>query len=259
MSTQAARLRMKARPRLDGLEERALLSSGLSISLTTNQAVYQPGQPIQFTFTETNNSDHEINTSYGPSVDGFLVSENGNSLWASNAGINPLFIVLDPLEPGQSLTLHSTWNGVPNLPGSPPILAGGTIAVTNQLDPAASATFQIASPLSYALSVDQSQYQVGQPIQIAYTETNSGSQPVSVNVNPASFTIANDGNSGPLWQSPKGVGTSTTETLAPGQSITQTATWNGLSNEAPRRVQTHGARLSSPAPMHPMGSRRPFR
>ena len=134
------------------------------------------------------------------------------------------------LQPGQSLTLHAIWNGVPNQAGSSPILAGGTFSVTNELDPGgASASFQIASPLSYALSVDRSDYQVGQPIQISDTETNMGSQPLSVNVRPASFTIADDLNN-VVWQSAIGSGSSTTQTLEPGQSITQTSTWNGISN-----------------------------
>ena len=230
MRRRVAASKISLRPHVETMEPRALLSSDLSVSLTTDKAVYQPGQPIELTFTETNNSDHEISLSYGPSVDGFVVSEEGQPVWQSNAGANPMFIVLDKLEPGQSLTLHSTWNGVPNQQGSSPILAGGTFTVTNELDPdGPSASFQIASPLSYALSVDQAEYQVGQPIQLSFTETNTGTQPLSINVPPATFTIADDLNN-VVWQSAIGSGSSTIQTLEPGQSIAQTSTWNGISN-----------------------------
>ena len=175
------------RPRVEGLEQRALLSD-LTISLTTDKPVYQPGQPIQFTFTETNNSNHPVNTGDGPSVDGFLVSENGPLVWQSNAGINPLFVRLITLQPGQSFTLKSTWNGVPNQDS--PILAGGTFSVTNQLAPGgASASFQIESALDYSFSVDRSEYQVGEPFQIEFTETNASSQAVTVSVDPTAFEI----------------------------------------------------------------------
>ena len=105
----AAAPRRKRRPRVELLEARALLSS-LSTSLTTNQSVYQPGQPIQMTFTETNTINQPVTIGEGPSIDGFDVTQNGKPVWESNAGVNPLFILVKTLQPGQSLTLipHGT-------------------------------------------------------------------------------------------------------------------------------------------------------
>jgi hypothetical protein len=55
-------------PVLEGLEERTLLAGaqGISVSysLTTNQSVYQVGQPIELNFTETTNCDGR-NQPYG--------------------------------------------------------------------------------------------------------------------------------------------------------------------------------------------------
>jgi Intracellular proteinase inhibitor len=126
---------------LEPLEGRALLS-GLAYSLTTNQTVYQPGQPVVMTFRETNVSNHTISVDSGPSIDGFDVKQGGTLIWRSNAGINPMFILLDPLQPGQSLTLTATWNGVPT-GGSTPV--SGTFEITNQLNSSTSATVTITT------------------------------------------------------------------------------------------------------------------
>src|SRR5262245_27350348 len=92
---------------LEPLEGRALLS-GMAFDVTTNQSVYEPGQPVVMTFRETNVSNHVIPVEEGPSIDGFNVVQGGKLIWRSNAGANPLFIVLDKLQPGQSLMLSAT-------------------------------------------------------------------------------------------------------------------------------------------------------
>ncbi len=142
------------RTRLDvePLEGRTLLS-GLSYSLTTNQATYIPGQPVEMTFQETNNSSQPISVQDGPSIDGFTVTQGGSEVWRSNGGVNPLFIMLEPLQPGQSLTLTATWNGIPTGSSTP---ATGRFAITNQLNPqAASATVTISNSSSSPAPVGQ--------------------------------------------------------------------------------------------------------
>jgi hypothetical protein len=62
-------------PVVEGLEDRALLSS-LSYSLTTNQSVYQVGQPIEMTFTETNTSNQPVTVPSGV-PEGFGVTHDG--------------------------------------------------------------------------------------------------------------------------------------------------------------------------------------
>jgi hypothetical protein len=134
---------MKRRTHLniDPLEGRALLS-GLAYSLTTNQSTYKPGQPIVMTFQETNVSNSPISVEEGPSIDGFDVTQGGTVIWRSNAGINPMFILMDPLQPGQSLTLTATWDGIPT-GGSTPV--SGTFKITNQSNPNTSATVTIGN------------------------------------------------------------------------------------------------------------------
>ncbi len=85
----------------------------------------------------------------------------------------------------------------------------------------------LLSGLSYSLTTDQSTYQVGQSIQITFTETNTSDQPVTVDVAPTDFTISQNGDS--IWQSNPGNANQPppSETLQPGQSLTQTAAWDG--------------------------------
>jgi hypothetical protein len=132
---------------VESVESRALLS-GLSVALTTNASSYEVGQPVQLTFTETNNTSHAVTINEGPSTDGFEIKQAGATVWQSNAGINPLFIVADTLQPGQSLTLTGTWNGVPNVGTSTGAAVTGTFVVVNQLNPTTTATFTITGASS---------------------------------------------------------------------------------------------------------------
>jgi hypothetical protein len=121
------------RPAFESLEGRALLSSatpGLAVSISTDRASYQAGQPVVILFTETNVGKHDVSVSHGPSVDGFVARRGGKDVWRSNAGLNPMSIRVDVLHPGQSHTIRATWDGRSDLlePGRPsvegPPLAG---------------------------------------------------------------------------------------------------------------------------------------
>ncbi len=52
---------------VDRLEPRSLLS-GLAYNLTTDQPSYQVGQPVQFTFTETNTGSAPVRLEVAPST-----------------------------------------------------------------------------------------------------------------------------------------------------------------------------------------------
>jgi hypothetical protein len=138
-------MRRKALLIVEPLECRALLS-GLTAALTTDQSVYTAGEPIQMTFTYTNTGDDPASFDYGPSFDGFNVSQGGQSVWESNSGVNPDLAIPGILQSGQSFSLHATWDG--NLAGGTSVTTTtGTFVITNQLDPSGpSATFQIDPP-----------------------------------------------------------------------------------------------------------------
>jgi hypothetical protein len=129
---------MKAPTRLsvEPLEDKTLLSS-LAITLKTNHPIYKVGQAVVMTLTETNVSRHDVQVSFGPSVDGFSVTHGNATVWRSNSGIQPLFIVLETLAPGKSLTLSATWVAGPST---------GTFVAHNELIPRGPvATFRVVA------------------------------------------------------------------------------------------------------------------
>jgi hypothetical protein len=215
------------------LESRRLLSS-LSYSLTTDSSTYQVGQPIHMTFTETNNGPRPVKVGIGPSNSGFDVAHDGHVVWMSNGGVQPMYIQLRVLQPGQSITRTATWNGIPSV--GPPSELTGTFTVTNQqARTAAHATFTIqppsptAAPLTMTnivttINTDRAVYLPGRPIHMTFTETNEGSAPVQVVASPSAFEVYQNGSL--VWKSDT-VPVTTYETLAPGESLTRTATWNG--------------------------------
>ena len=70
-----------ARPRIEALEDKCLLTAslfseipGIQVSITTDRAVYTPGQPVNITMTETNVSDHNIQLGTGELASIFTAS-----------------------------------------------------------------------------------------------------------------------------------------------------------------------------------------
>ena len=119
----------------------APVSQGLVVKLTTDHQVYRRGQPVVITLTETNTSQHEITVASGPSLGGFFVTRNGRRVWASNAGIQPMFILVKTLEPGQSITQSATWNGQSNI--GPAGTAAGHLVIGSQVEGAQPVNIQI--------------------------------------------------------------------------------------------------------------------
>ncbi len=119
----------------------APVSQGLVVKLSTDHQVYRRGQPVVITLTETNTSQHDITVDSGPSIDGFFVTHNGRKVWASNAGVQPMFILVRTLAPGQSITQSATWNGQSNIgPSSTPT---GHLVVGSQVEGAQPVKIQI--------------------------------------------------------------------------------------------------------------------
>jgi hypothetical protein len=162
------KMRRQLRPRIELLETKNLLSHVavpvigapathfppvermpptllLTASLTTNQRIYTAGQVVRMTFTETNNTGHDVYVNIGPSIDGFYITEGGRTIWRSNSGPQPEFIVRRLLLPGQSIKLTANWT----------VSAGpGTYVVHNQMDPLVTAEFAViqSPPIASAAS-----------------------------------------------------------------------------------------------------------
>jgi hypothetical protein len=139
-------------PVVEGLEERALLSS-LSYSLTTDQPIYQVGQPIKLTFTETNTGKKPVKVEVRPTD--FTISQNGVTIWQSDPSNENQSPRPKSLRPGQSVSQTASWDGMWNNPSDSVFGSSqnslqnifGAFVVSNPnakqgLDP----TFQITDP-----------------------------------------------------------------------------------------------------------------
>ena len=119
----------------------APLSQGLVVKLSTNHQVYRRGQPVVMTLTETNTSQQDVSVESGPSLGGFFVSRDGRRVWASNTGVQPMFVLMRTLEPGQSITQSATWNGQSDI--GPPSTPMGHLAVGSEVAGAQPVSIQI--------------------------------------------------------------------------------------------------------------------
>jgi len=210
---------------VEDLERRTLLS-GITYSLTTDHSVYQAGQPIQITFTETNTGTQAVTVSLSPTD--FTVSEQSpdfdGQVWESNPqndGQPPTSVTL---QPGQSESQTATWDGTVARTGSQQgtttsyaVNQFGAFTVSNPNAPEAdTATFQITDPLQGALTTSQAIYQLGQPVQVTYAETNTSDQTVTTTIlNPVLFRVFHNGQQLTPAMDPLG---SEFETLGPGQT-----------------------------------------
>ncbi len=227
-------VRRRRRFRVEALETRALLS-GLNYSLTTDQSTYQVGQTIEITFTETNTSIQPVTVSVAPTD--FTISQGTYPIWQSNPGNATQPASTETLQPGQSLTQRANWDGttsysIPAIPGGTPVSWSinnwGTFVVSNPNAPDLTATFQITDPLSSRVTTDQSVYQIGQTIQMTFTETNTSDQAVTFfDDGPAGFSISHNGTTAMQYPLDQNVPTFPI-TWTAGQTETDTQTWNGI-------------------------------
>jgi hypothetical protein len=215
---------------VEDLERRTLLAS-IAYTLTTDQSVYQPGQPIQIAFTETNTGNQPVTVSLSPTD--FTVSEQYSDeyspVWESNPendGQPPTSVTL---QAGQSVSQSATWNGTimqtafQLQQGANTTLAVnqfGTFTVSNPNAPNGdTATFQITDPLQGILTSSQAIYQLGQPVQLTFAETNTSDQTVTTTImNPILYQLFQNGQRLSPAMDPLGIDF---EILGPGQTAQQ--------------------------------------
>jgi hypothetical protein len=210
---------------VDGLLADASAPTDQTVSLTTDHAVYQVGQPIIMTLTRTNTSDHEINVEFGPAIDGFFVIQGGVEVWRSNLGPQPqaLFIGLMPLKPGESFTQSATWDGRPN--EGPSTTLTGEFEVHSEVQGANTVTIQIQPALLVSVTTERGSYRVGQPVHITINEA----APAALGGSTPRVTVSRQGVE--VWKAPK-------RAVTTGEVRQYTLTWPGRFTEHPRTPRT---------------------
>ena len=113
------------------------VASELSISLTTDHSSYTVGESVQMILTATNDSNDNETVWVGPDTNVFSITQNGQTIWRSNSGLQPLSTPVGVvLVPGQSLTLRANWTAT----------STGTFVVSNELAPQGpEATFSVVA------------------------------------------------------------------------------------------------------------------
>jgi hypothetical protein len=230
---------------VEDLEGRSL-PSGIAYSLTTDHLAYQVGQPIQITFTETNAGDEPVSVEVHPTD--FTIVDSSGFIWQSNPSAagqptNPV-----ALQPGQSVIQTATWDGTTpytlaapdgNSPTSQ-INRWGTFFVSNPNAPQADvATFQIADPFRITLMTDQPVYQVGQPVTMTFTETNTTKEDLTyfADASPSALTVWHDGSAVISLAYPQPVGIAI-GTWPAGKTMTLSQTWGGIPDAGPYNPAT---------------------
>ncbi len=170
----------------------------IAYTLTTDQSVYQAGQPIQIAFTETNTGTQPVTVSLSPTD--FTVSEQSLEFTARSGSRTRRTTVSRPrsvtLQPGQSVSQTASWDGTVTQTASQQgtntsyaVNQFGTFTVSNpNAPPGDTAAFQITNPLQGNLTTSQAIYQLGQPVQLTYAETNTSDQAVTVH-DPGSHSL----------------------------------------------------------------------
>ncbi|MGO9468870.1 MAG: BsuPI-related putative proteinase inhibitor [Isosphaeraceae bacterium] len=254
-------MRRRTPLRVEIVEGRCLLSA-VSYSLTTDKSVYQAGDTIQFTFTETNTGSEPVNVMVAPAD--FTVTEGSTVIWQSNPDSSSATLVSETLQPGQSVTQTATWSGTESFLKTA-INLWGSFEVSNANAPAVSAAFQIADPLVDGIATNQTVYQVGQPVGITSYATNTSTHPVTVvNVRslPDDFNVSQNGTT--VWQGgiegivvdpldPPAYELETT-TIQPGGAATYTVTWDGVPSSASSTVSTVTGSFEASLPQGPTAS-----
>ena len=234
-----------------GLTATFQITDPIVSTVTTDQSVYQLGEPVQMTYTEVNTSDQSITIPH-PQPAGFGITHNGTAVMI-DAVIAIYYSGTETIAPGQVFTTSQTWNGIPIFDPSAPGDLTGTFVVNygpTANDTEATTTFQIVAPspdeLATSVTTDQSVYQLGQPIQLTFTETNVGTTPVQVSKGPRASTSRKTApRFGTRWSptfllTSGNLGSSTWATLQPGQSYTQTSERGTVRPTSCRRVISPG-------------------
>ncbi len=221
-----------------GMTATLQITNTVTVTLTTDKQDYELGEPVQVTVTEVNTASVPITTSWpSASAEQVNVYQNGQPL--SRLAYPQFIRGPSVVAAGQVYTFTQTINIIPdsgpytlnNLTGTFDVAYGPENDPTQYTTP-----IQVEAPtpdnLVTSLTTNQTTYDAGQTVNLTFTETNAGTQPISVLTGASSFQVSQNGTV--VWrQTPAGMPSNLQPvwtTLKPGQSYSQTATWDGTPN-----------------------------
>ncbi len=256
-------------------------SSDIVSSIATDQSSYLPGQPVNLTFTETNEGSQPILIVVSDLA--FQIKMSGAIVWESGAGLSGLS--WSQLDPGQTYTQTQTWNGTgidgkqlvgqfvvtnfldatgpiasfsivnPDPIGSGPVTglstspSDGTSSTTN--DPvtgvgntntgSGSTGLPIAPNTVSTVATDKSAYKVGQSVHIALVVQKRVPVKGAVPSLRPRELITVMEGSTVIWQATRRIPSVQRNRVSTGESATFTTVWNGKSNQAGIRKLSPGS------------------
>ena len=212
--------------------------------MTADQSVYQLGQPIRFSFTETNVGTTPVQVWEGPSS--FNVTQNGTEVW--NSLVPDLYPYIwdlgnyswATLQPGQSYRQTETWNAVPDV--LPSGVVSGTFTVSNEVDPRAdTATFQV-EPAAIAVTLSTApSYKLGQSVPLSLILEDTSASKVAINESRHIETVTVRHGSTIVYESTRKVRPLASRMLRSGHPLKLTLLWSGKPNQAGVKKLAPGA------------------
>lgn len=207
--------------------------------VATDQLVYDTGEPVKLTFTETNDGNQPIAVVTGSPE--FDVTKNGTSVWTL-ANPDTQQATWSTLQPGQSYTQTATWNGSGG--------GTGTFAASDPFDPSgSSATFQIvstpytggsgpstsktgSSPIVATLSTGRHVFKLGQRIPLFLKLKDVSTSRVAIRPSQGTGTVRIQTGSTLVYVSARKLRPLGPTTIKAGHALRLTTAWAGNANQA---------------------------
>jgi hypothetical protein len=193
-------------------------------SVTTNQPVYQAGETVTMTFTETNESNQAVMVLTGQN--GFTFDQ---VLPASYSDIpllpGPTMTEWSTLEPGQSWTETETW------PVIDPVSGPYTVKISNDFDlNGQTSTFEVAGASTsgnLSVTTNHSAYTLGESVRVSVTIPGTST---NTRVSSREQITILDGTQ-VVSRLTRRIPASRLKHLEAGHSVTLTTAWNGRPNQ----------------------------
>jgi hypothetical protein len=104
-----------------------LANGSLELTLSVEKTVYSVGEPVNITLAITNISDQKVDfTHTGMDFDFIVTNGTGNVIYQWSIGrAFPLFVMIEPLQPGENVTATYVW---PQTCNSNPSTVGASVS-----------------------------------------------------------------------------------------------------------------------------------